>query len=85
MEELERPCCIRGYHVYKNVWAASIGEVLMCEREPHNALDQYGRPSFGLKKLRIDITTFALHVESFSLSDTCTITRVFFRSVNFRC
>ncbi len=27
--------------MYKDVWAASIGEVLMCEREPHNALDRY--------------------------------------------
>ncbi len=27
--------------MYKDVWAASIGEVLMCEREPYNALDRY--------------------------------------------
>ncbi len=26
MEELERVCCIRGYHVYKEVWEAAVGE-----------------------------------------------------------
>ena len=30
-------CCVRGYHVYKDVWAAAIGEVLACSREPTNA------------------------------------------------
>ena len=23
--------CIRGYHVYKAVWTATVGEVLVCE------------------------------------------------------
>ena len=25
MEEFERPCCIRGYHVYQEVWTAAVG------------------------------------------------------------
>ena len=33
--------CICGYHVYKKVWAVTVGEVLMCEREPKNSSDQY--------------------------------------------
>ena len=42
MEEvLERSCCIRGYHVYKEVWEASVGETLTYEREPGNAADRY--------------------------------------------
>ena len=41
MEEVERFCCIRGYHVYREIWEAQMGETLMCEREPHNAHDQY--------------------------------------------
>ena len=42
MEELlERRCCVRGYHIYKEVWAAAVGEVLICEREPDNTLDRY--------------------------------------------
>lgn len=42
MEELlERRCCVRGYHVYKEVWAAAVGEVLICQREPENASDRY--------------------------------------------
>ena len=43
MEELhvlERRRCIR-YHVYKELWAAGLGEVLTCEREPDNASDRY--------------------------------------------
>ena len=34
-------CCVRGYHVYKDVWAATVGEVLACRREPSNASDRY--------------------------------------------
>ena len=42
MEELlERRCCVRGYHVYREVWAAAVGEVLICERESDNASDRY--------------------------------------------
>ncbi len=32
---------VRGYHVYRDVWAASIGELLPCEREEGNASDRY--------------------------------------------
>ena len=32
---------IRGYHIYKTVWKARIGEVLSCAREPTNAIDRY--------------------------------------------
>ena len=24
MEEFERPCCIRGYHIYQEVWTAGV-------------------------------------------------------------
>ena len=34
--EKEMACCVRGYHVYKDTWAAAIGEVLVCNREPTN-------------------------------------------------
>ena len=44
MEEIfERKCCIRGYHVYKEVWEAVVEESLVCEREPENASDRYAR------------------------------------------
>ena len=35
--EKEMVYCVRGYHVYKDIWAATIGEVLACSREPTNA------------------------------------------------
>ena len=41
MKEFSRVSNIRGYHVYKDVWEAAIGEVLVCEREPRNAEDRY--------------------------------------------
>ena len=41
LEHVERRCCVRGYHVYKEVWAAAVGEELVCEREPDNASDRY--------------------------------------------
>ena len=34
-------CCVRGYHVYKDIRAAAVGEVLACRREPSNASDRY--------------------------------------------
>ena len=34
--EKEMACCVRGYHVYKDMWAAAIGEVLVCSKEPTN-------------------------------------------------
>jgi len=30
--EKEIACCVRGYHVYKDIWAAAIGDVLVCHR-----------------------------------------------------
>ena len=39
LEHVERR--VRGYHVYKEVWAAAVGEELICEREPDNASDRY--------------------------------------------
>ena len=41
MEERDMPCCVRGYHVYQAIWTAGIGEELLCEREPTNAVDRY--------------------------------------------
>ena len=33
--------CVRGYHLYKNIWEAAIGEELQCERETRNTKDRY--------------------------------------------
>lgn len=38
---LERNCCVRGYHVYHSIWDATVGEELLCEREPTNERDRY--------------------------------------------
>ena len=40
MEVFERNC-IRGYHVCKTVLAPTVGEALVCEREPNNSSDRY--------------------------------------------
>ena len=34
--EKEMACCVRGYHVYKDIRAAAIWEVLVCSTEPTN-------------------------------------------------
>ena len=34
--EKETACCVRGYNVYKDIWAAAIGEVLVCSRAGAN-------------------------------------------------
>ena len=41
METCERNSCVRGYHVYKDIWDAVIGEELVCEREPDNRSNRY--------------------------------------------
>ena len=41
MDTYERACCVRGYHVYRHIWSAAVGEVLFCEREPTNSRDRY--------------------------------------------
>ena len=38
---------IRGYHVYRTVWTAVLGEELLCERETGNVVDRY---TVALKK-----------------------------------
>ena len=39
MEEKSKGMCIRGFHVYKDVWDAVVGEELECERERRNNYD----------------------------------------------
>ena len=34
--EKEMACCVRGYHVYKDIWAATTLEVLVRSMEPTN-------------------------------------------------
>ena len=41
MEVCERNSCVFGYHIYKDIWDAVIGEELLCEREPDNRSDRY--------------------------------------------
>ena len=41
MEELRRELCVRGHHIYKEIWNPAIGEVVQCKREPRNAADRY--------------------------------------------
>ena len=33
--------CIRGFHVYNEIWTAVFGERLFTERELHNVVDRY--------------------------------------------
>ena len=41
METFEIAACIRGYHVYRAVWIAAVGQVFPCERETTNSSDRY--------------------------------------------
>jgi len=55
METFFERNCIRGYHVYKKVWAATVGEAFVCEREPQNLSDRY---AVAVKKRRNCHRTF---------------------------
>ena len=39
--ELHLHCCVRGYHMFKGIWTAAIGEELPCRRETNNVIDCY--------------------------------------------
>ena len=41
MEKFFERNCIRGYHIYKKVWTATVEEALVCKREPKNSSNQY--------------------------------------------
>ena len=39
--ECRKKLCVRGYHVYKDILEAAVGETLSCVRESRNACDRY--------------------------------------------
>ena len=41
MEEFQKESCVRGYHLYKDVWNAVLGEELLCRRGAGNSSDLY--------------------------------------------
>ena len=32
---------VHGYHIYKDMWEAAVGEMLICLKEPWNIQDKY--------------------------------------------
>ena len=42
LEEIRVDICVHGQHmIYKDIWHAVVGEVLVCERESNNFQDRY--------------------------------------------
>ena len=41
VSEFEYESCIRGYHIYEDMWSSTVGEHLICERETLNLTDRY--------------------------------------------
>ena len=41
MDTHEVVSCVRGYHIYGNIWTPSVGDLLSCERESGNLNDLY--------------------------------------------
>ncbi len=41
MERFAFGSCVRGYHIYKDIWEASVGEELPCKRENGNHADPF--------------------------------------------
>lgn len=37
--KLSLPSCVRGHHIYKQLWTPIIGQVLLCKRETSNTED----------------------------------------------
>lgn len=41
MDTHEADSCVRGFHVYSNIWTPFVGETLACEKEIGNPTDPY--------------------------------------------
>ena len=41
MEKYSIDSCVRGYHIYSDIWEASVGEQLPCELEGGNSADPF--------------------------------------------
>ena len=41
MEVHEVESCVRGYHIYSDIWNPDVGDILNCERESGNRIDSY--------------------------------------------
>ena len=39
--ECSFPSCVRGHHIYKEIWEPTIGEKVKCIREWNNIVDRY--------------------------------------------
>ena len=39
--KFECQSCIRGYHIYKDIWSSTIGEHFTCKKEMLNSTDRY--------------------------------------------
>ena len=43
--EFRKKLCVRGYHVYNDMWEVAVGETLVCVGELRDALDKTQWPS----------------------------------------
>jgi len=41
MASFEIDSCVKGYHVYQQLWTGTVGENLSCRQEPINENDRY--------------------------------------------
>ena len=64
METQEIECCIRGYHVYQDIWEAAVDEELVCRPERSNAHDRYAVARFLLPLVFACCTPFTAALAS---------------------
>ena len=58
--EKEMSCCVRGYHVYKDMRAAAIGEVVVCKQ----GANQRGK-IFVVKFIHVKIFSYVFLVRKY--------------------
>ena len=60
--------CVRGYHVYQEIWTPSEGETLICSRETSNREDPFvWNTKYDKKGYRLSIAQYAIF--EFTVSD----------------
>ena len=61
--EKEIACCVRGYHIYQDIWAAAIQKVLVCSMEPTNVGKIFAVKLYSRKKIFVHFLSVKIFLQ----------------------
>ena len=57
----ETASCVRGFHIYQDIWTPVIGKELLCERKEGNQNNRY---AVSVLKLSMVVSHFSCHIST---------------------